>query len=77
MTDEILAFLIAIAILFALFVWVPTLGICNERCQKLLRGWRQRKAVVAPESSAATHAAAVQDAAVLEERAHIEAIKVA
>ena len=57
MTDEILAFLIAIAILLALFVWIPTLAICSEGCRKLLRRGTQRAA-----TSAAQHAAAARNA---------------
>ncbi len=38
MSDEVLAPIIAVVILLALFLWVPTLSICNDRCQKLLRG---------------------------------------
>lgn len=41
MSDEILAPLIALGILAVLFLWVPTLDICNDRCKRLLL-WRKK-----------------------------------
>ena len=43
MTDEILAPMIAIGTLAALFLWIPTLDICDALCQKLLRGRIRRR----------------------------------
>ena len=78
MTDEILAFLIAIAILLALFVWIPTLEICSEGCQKLLRGGRQRKATSAAQHTAAARSAATpQTQAAAQRLVETESIKAA
>ncbi len=35
MPELLLSFLIALAILAAMFVFVPMLHICNDRCQRL------------------------------------------
>ena len=43
MSDEVLAPIVATLILAALFLWVPTLDTCNDRCQKLLRGRTRRQ----------------------------------
>ena len=44
MSDEVLAPIIAVVVLLLLFLWVPTLSICNSGCQKLLRGRRRPEA---------------------------------
>ena len=36
MSDEILAPLITIVVLAGLFLWVPTLHLCDARCKRLL-----------------------------------------
>lgn len=41
-SEEILAPVLTIVILLALALWVPTLGICNARCQSILR-WRANR----------------------------------
>lgn len=46
MSDEVLALILALIILVALFLWVPTLDVCNDRCQKLLRGRTRQQAEV-------------------------------
>ncbi len=52
MSDEVLAPILAILILGALFLWVPTLHVCNDRCQKLLRGRTKQQAEEAAGESA-------------------------
>ncbi len=58
MSDEVLAPVLAILILGALFLWIPTLDICNDRCQKLLRGRTKQQAVDAARDSEKTSTAA-------------------
>lgn len=58
MSDEVLAPVIAIVILGALFLWVPTLHVCNDRCQKLLRGRTRREANQAAQESSNSSIAA-------------------
>ncbi len=36
MSDEVLAPILTVLILAGLFLWVPTLRICNARCQQIL-----------------------------------------
>jgi len=47
MSDEVLAPLLTVAVLIALFVWVPTLHVCNARCQDLLRLRSSRRETLA------------------------------
>jgi len=44
MSDELLASALTVIFLAGLVLWVPTLDICNARCQKLLRNRAARKA---------------------------------
>ncbi len=54
MSDEVLAPILVVVILLVLFLWVPTLDVCSDRCQKLLRGrTRKAKLPAAAETSAA------------------------
>ena len=43
MSEEILAPILTVVILVALVLWVPTLHVCNARCQSILR-WRSNRA---------------------------------
>ena len=42
MSEDILAFLIAVAILAGLAIFVPFSNFCNDRCQEFLRTRRER-----------------------------------
>ncbi|WP_263382622.1 hypothetical protein [Granulicella arctica] len=42
MSEKILAPVLTMAVLIALVLWVPTLHVCNARCQQFLRGRRSR-----------------------------------
>ena len=63
MSDEVLALILTVATLVFLFLWVPTLDICNDRCQRLL-GRRSRPAaeLPAPEIVTVPEIVAVQHA---------------
>ena len=45
MSEDLLAFLIAVAILAGLALWVPFSGFCNDRCQQWLLARRARRSV--------------------------------
>ena len=52
MSEEILAPILTVAVLVALVLWIPTLGVCNARCQSILR-WRSNRTGKAVESELA------------------------
>ncbi len=58
MSDEVLAPILAIVILGAFYLWIPTLDVCNDRCQKLLRGRTKQQVTEATQTSPNTSVAA-------------------
>ena len=49
--DEALALILTLAILAAIFFWVPTLNFCGERCQRFLHARRKSRAAASPETA--------------------------
>ena len=58
MSDEVLAPILAVVILGALYLWIPTLDVCNDRCLKLLRGRTKQPVEDATRESSNTSIAA-------------------
>ena len=58
MSDEVLAPILAILILGALFLWIPTLDLCNDLCRKLLRGRTKQQAAGPTQDSSISSIAA-------------------
>ena len=44
MSETVLCFVISLAILAGLALWIPTLEICNAHCRKFLTGRAERRA---------------------------------